>query len=139
MDISPSYNWLLGRTWIHMAGVVPSTFHQKVKFVVKENLITIAAEANMIATTTTSTPYLEVKEDATECAFRSFMIVTATSMKDELEILASLIQKYLDGCKSTYKKRSQSWMRSEKEPSKGESSNFCGSQELSLWDRIPVP
>ncbi|XP_070017703.1 uncharacterized protein [Nicotiana sylvestris] len=27
-----SYNFLLGRTWIHTAGVVPSTLHQMVKF-----------------------------------------------------------------------------------------------------------
>ena len=55
-----------------MAGAVSSTLSQKVKFVVEENLITIAIEEDMIATTTTITPYLEVKEDATECAFRSF-------------------------------------------------------------------
>ena len=35
MDINPSYNCFLGRPWIHMAGTVPSTFHQKVKFVVE--------------------------------------------------------------------------------------------------------
>ena len=29
MDISSSYNCLLGRPWIHIAGVVPSTLHQK--------------------------------------------------------------------------------------------------------------
>ena len=50
-----------------MAGVVPSTLHQRVKFVVEESLITIVAEEDMIATTTTTTPYLEVKEDAIEC------------------------------------------------------------------------
>ena len=27
MDITPSYNCLLGRPWIHMAGAVPSTLH----------------------------------------------------------------------------------------------------------------
>ena len=27
MDISPSYNCLLERPWIHIAGVVPSTLH----------------------------------------------------------------------------------------------------------------
>ena len=27
MDISPSYNCLLGRPWIHIAGAVPSTLH----------------------------------------------------------------------------------------------------------------
>ena len=33
MVISPSYNCLLGRPWIHIAGAVPSTLHQKIKFV----------------------------------------------------------------------------------------------------------
>ena len=80
-----------------MAGVVPSTLHQKVKFVVEENLITIAAEEDMIAITTTTTPYLKVKEDATKCAFRSFEIATATSMKDESEILALHLSKNIPG------------------------------------------
>ena len=30
MDISPSYNFLLERPWIHIAGVVLSTLHQKI-------------------------------------------------------------------------------------------------------------
>ena len=87
MDINPSYNCLLGRPWIHMAGVVPSTLHQKVKFVVEKSLITVVAEEDMIATTTTTAPYLEVKEDATEYSFRSFEIVTVT--KEEPEALIS--------------------------------------------------
>ncbi|XP_052478399.1 uncharacterized protein LOC128033939 [Gossypium raimondii] len=29
--IKPSYNYLLGRPWIHIAGAVPSTLHQKLK------------------------------------------------------------------------------------------------------------
>ena len=76
-----------------MAGVIPSTLHQKVKFVVEKSLITIAAEEDMITTMTTVTPYFEVKEDATKCAFRSFEIATATSMKDEFEILAPRLSK----------------------------------------------
>ena len=78
MDINPSYNCLLGRPWIHMAGAVPSTLYQKVKFVVEESLIIVVVEEDMIATTTTTGPYLEVKEDATECSFRSFEIAMAT-------------------------------------------------------------
>ena len=42
-DINPSYNCLLERLWIYMAGAVPSTLHQKVKFVVDENLIIVVA------------------------------------------------------------------------------------------------
>ena len=87
MDINPSYNCLLGRPWIHMASAVPSTLHQKVKFVVEENLITVVAEEDMIAIMTTTAPYLEVKEDAAECSFRSFEIAIAT--KEEPEGLMS--------------------------------------------------
>ena len=72
-----------------MAGIVPSTLHQKVKFVVEESLITVVAEEDMIATTTVTTPYLEVKENATECSFRSFEIATATNIKDDPENLMS--------------------------------------------------
>ena len=40
MYINPSYNFLLGQPWIHMVEKVLSTFHQKVKFVVEEQLVT---------------------------------------------------------------------------------------------------
>ena len=36
MDINTSYNFLLGRPLIHMAGVVPSTLHLIFKFMVEE-------------------------------------------------------------------------------------------------------
>ncbi|XP_075091757.1 uncharacterized protein LOC142171932 [Nicotiana tabacum] len=32
LDMDTSYNFLLGRPWIHAAGAVPSTLHQRVKF-----------------------------------------------------------------------------------------------------------
>ena len=70
-----------------MAGAVPSILHQKVKFVVEESLIRVVAKEDMIATTTTTTPYLEVKEDAVECSFKSLEIATAT--KEEPEALMS--------------------------------------------------
>ena len=66
-----------------MTGAVPSTFHQKFKFMVKKSLITVVAEEDMIATTTVTAPYLEIKEDATECSFRSFEIATATQEEPE--------------------------------------------------------
>ena len=93
IDINPSYNRLLGRPWIHTTSAVPSTLHQKVKFVVEESLIIVVVKEDMIATTTTTTPYLEVEENATEYAFRSFEIATTISMKDELEILVPYLSK----------------------------------------------
>ena len=88
MDINPSYNCLLGRPWIHMVGVVPSTLHQKVKFVVEKNLIIVVAKEDMVATTTVSTFYVEFEQDAIECSFRSFEVVIATYAKDGLEMPA---------------------------------------------------
>ncbi|GKV44628.1 hypothetical protein SLEP1_g51790 [Rubroshorea leprosula] len=43
MDISPIFNMLLGRPWIHVARVVPSTLHQKVKYIVNGVLVKCAA------------------------------------------------------------------------------------------------
>jgi hypothetical protein len=44
MDIHPSYNILLGRPWIHAAGVVASSLHQCLKYIVNGMLITVEAE-----------------------------------------------------------------------------------------------
>uniref|UniRef100_M1DEJ9 Gag/pol polyprotein n=1 Tax=Solanum tuberosum TaxID=4113 RepID=M1DEJ9_SOLTU len=44
MDINTSYNFLLGRPWIDMARVVPSTLHQLMKFVWKDHELVIHGE-----------------------------------------------------------------------------------------------
>ncbi|XP_055824288.1 uncharacterized protein LOC129892753 [Solanum dulcamara] len=44
MDITASYNLLLGRPWIHMAGAVPSTLHQMIKFVKNDREVVIYGE-----------------------------------------------------------------------------------------------
>ena len=41
MDINPTYSCLLGRPWIHSVRVVPSTLHQKLKFMVDGRLVRI--------------------------------------------------------------------------------------------------
>ena len=46
MDISTSYNLLIGRPWIHMAGAVPSTLHQSLKFVWNHQEVVIHGEGN---------------------------------------------------------------------------------------------
>ena len=77
MDISPSYNCLLGRPWIHIAGDVPSTLHQKSKFVTEGQLVCIAAEEDMIAATSSGAPYVKADEKAMEYSFRSLEFVNA--------------------------------------------------------------
>ena len=75
MDISPSYNCLLGRPWIYVAKAVPSTLHQKIKFVTEGQLVCIATEEDMIIATSSTTPYVETDEKALECSFRSLKFV----------------------------------------------------------------
>ncbi|XP_016684020.2 uncharacterized protein [Gossypium hirsutum] len=78
MDITPSYNYLFGRPWIHSAGAVPSSLHQKVKFIMDGLLVTVVGKEDIVASISADTPYLEVINDAVECSFRSFEFINAT-------------------------------------------------------------
>ncbi|XP_031737546.1 uncharacterized protein LOC116402435 [Cucumis sativus] len=81
MEITPTYSFLLGRPWIHSAGVVPSTLHQKLKFIVGSKMICLMGEEDFLITKPISTPYVEATEEALECSFRSFEIAHATMME----------------------------------------------------------
>ncbi|XP_052482948.1 uncharacterized protein LOC128036115 [Gossypium raimondii] len=80
MDIKPLYNCLLGRPWIHSAGAMPSSLHQKLKLVTEGRLITIDAEEDIIASVTSDAPYLGTDDEAIECSFRSLEFINATSV-----------------------------------------------------------
>ena len=86
MDISPSYNCLLGRPWIHIAGAVPSTLHQKIKFVTEGQLVCITTEEDMIATASSGSLYVEADEKAMECSFRSLEFVNAMYVMEGAKI-----------------------------------------------------
>ncbi|XP_052886999.1 uncharacterized protein LOC108477357 [Gossypium arboreum] len=78
MDITPSYNYLLERPWIHSAKAIPSSLHQKLKLVTEGWLITINAEEDIIASATSNALYIEYNDEAVECSFRSLEFVNAT-------------------------------------------------------------
>ncbi|GAU46907.1 hypothetical protein TSUD_299580 [Trifolium subterraneum] len=48
MDIQAAYSCLLGRPWIHEAGAVTSTLHQKLKFVKNGKLIIVEGEQALL-------------------------------------------------------------------------------------------
>ncbi|XP_052736677.1 uncharacterized protein LOC128197875 [Vigna angularis] len=75
MDILPAYSYLLGRPWIHYAGVVPSTLHQKLKYVMGDKLVIVSGEEDLLVSGPSSTRYIEVAEEALETAFQSLEIV----------------------------------------------------------------
>ncbi|XP_052885264.1 uncharacterized protein LOC128293784 [Gossypium arboreum] len=86
MDIKPSYNCLLGRPWIHSAGSVPSSLHQKLKLRTDGRLVTINAEEDIIAAVTSDAPYVEANKEAVECYFLSLEFVHATFISEGNEV-----------------------------------------------------
>ena len=80
MDINPAYKCLLGCPWIHSVGVVPSTLHQKLKFVVEGHLVIVSGEEDVLVSFASSMPYVEAVEESLETAFQSFEVVSITSV-----------------------------------------------------------
>ena len=74
MDILPAYSCLLGRPWIHTAGVVPSTLHQKLKFVVDDKLIIVSGEEDLLVSKPLSSPYIEAAEETLETSFINYYL-----------------------------------------------------------------
>ena len=49
LRIQSSFNPLPRRPWIHEAGAIPSSFHQKVKFIHEDRIITIQFDWDVVA------------------------------------------------------------------------------------------
>ena len=62
-------------------GVVPSTFHQKLKFMVEGCLVIVLGEEDLLVSCPSSTPYVEDVDESLETTFQSFEIVSNTSME----------------------------------------------------------
>ncbi|XP_057976008.1 uncharacterized protein LOC131163438 [Malania oleifera] len=82
MDITPSYSCLLGRPWIHNTGAVPSSLHQRVKFIVGDKLVCVYGETDIMVTKPSSTPYVEAAEEAHEDSFRAFEIINVITIME---------------------------------------------------------
>ncbi|XP_058764798.1 uncharacterized protein LOC131638262 [Vicia villosa] len=66
MDIHPSYSCLLGRPWIHAAGAVTSTLHQKLKFATQGKIVTICGEEEHVVSHLASFRYIDVEGEVYE-------------------------------------------------------------------------
>ncbi|XP_050920473.1 uncharacterized protein LOC127138115 [Lathyrus oleraceus] len=58
MDIYPTYSCLLGRPWIHSAGVVTSTLHQKLKFLADDKLVIVEGKEDIMVSYLASFRYV---------------------------------------------------------------------------------
>ncbi|KAI5409936.1 hypothetical protein KIW84_055408 [Lathyrus oleraceus] len=73
MDIHPSYSCLLGRPWIHEAGAVTSTLHQKLKFVKNKKLVVVWGEKALLVSHLSSFSYIDA-EDEVGTSFQALSI-----------------------------------------------------------------
>ncbi|KAL5179630.1 hypothetical protein HKD37_01G000900 [Glycine soja] len=64
----------------HSVGVVPSTLHQKLKFVVEGHLVIVSGEEDILVSCPSSMPYVEAAEESLETAFQSFEVVSISSV-----------------------------------------------------------
>ncbi|RDX84626.1 hypothetical protein CR513_34291, partial [Mucuna pruriens] len=69
MDIQPAYSYFLGRPWIHAVRAVPSSLHQRIKFIVGQQLINVMGEKELMISTPTPAEYIERDEEALETSF----------------------------------------------------------------------
>ena len=81
MEISPAYSFLSGQSWIHYVGVVPSTLHQKLKFVVEGQLVIVSGEEDILVSCPSSTPYVEAVEESLETSFQALEIMSSAYME----------------------------------------------------------
>ena len=48
LRIQSSFNLLIGRPWIHKEGAIPSSLHQKLKFIHEGRIITIRFDRDVV-------------------------------------------------------------------------------------------
>ncbi|XP_075076564.1 uncharacterized protein LOC142163203 [Nicotiana tabacum] len=82
LDMDTSYNFLLGRRWIHAAGVVPSTLHQMVKFEHENQEIVIHGEDEQPIYRDPSVPCLKSREGSEHIVYLAFEIVVVDQCEE---------------------------------------------------------
>jgi hypothetical protein len=95
MDIQAAYSCLLGRPWIHEAGAVTSTLHQKLKFVKNGKLITVEGEQALLVSHLSTFSFIGV-DDVDGSQFQRLSLddkntkkngTIMSSLKDAQEVL----------------------------------------------------
>ena len=82
LRIQSSFNLLLGRPWIHEAGAIPSSLHQKVKLMHEGRIITIHSTKDVV---TSFEPMLQISHNEDDLHFNGFVFyeVQVVSLDDD--------------------------------------------------------
>ncbi|XP_050876947.1 uncharacterized protein LOC127080679 [Lathyrus oleraceus] len=96
MDIHPTYCCLLGRPWIHGAGAVTSTLHQKMKYPIGGKIVIVCGEEEYIVSHLSYFCYVEVEGEIHETPFQDFeavqVIKAPQSEENKLVVQMSLLK-----------------------------------------------
>lgn len=85
MDIHAEYSCLLRRPWIHVAGEVTSTLHQKLKYVKNGKLVTVYGEHALVVSHFLSFSYINA-DDNVGTEFQALSIADNNVMRNEASI-----------------------------------------------------
>nr|CAN77310.1 hypothetical protein VITISV_017493 [Vitis vinifera] len=80
LRIPASFNLLLGRPWIHRARAIPSSLHQKVKFIHDGRVITVQSTRDILAS---SEPVLQISHSEDDLFFTGFTFDEIQTLKIE--------------------------------------------------------
>ncbi|PKI73795.1 hypothetical protein CRG98_005779 [Punica granatum] len=75
LDIPNAFSLLLGRPWIYSAGAVPSSLHQRIKFIAEGRLITVKGEEDYAIYKETAVPSISIGDDE-NLPFHSFETIS---------------------------------------------------------------
>ncbi|XP_070032179.1 uncharacterized protein [Nicotiana tomentosiformis] len=87
LDMETSYNFLLGRRWIHMTRAVPSTLYQMVKFKCDRQEIILHGEDDSSVYKDPSIPYIESKEGCESIIYQAFEVIEVDQVEEGKPIL----------------------------------------------------
>ncbi|XP_070020454.1 uncharacterized protein [Nicotiana sylvestris] len=119
LDIDTSYNFLLGRPWIHAAGDIPSTLHQMVKFEYEDQEIVVHGEDEHSIYWDPSVPCLKAREGSEHIIYQAFEVVVT----DQCEKRSPCSQPFLSNASIMVAKK---MIRHGYKPGKGHETSLQG-------------
>ncbi|XP_077232606.1 uncharacterized protein LOC143869952 [Tasmannia lanceolata] len=91
LDIKASFLLLIGRPWLHKVGAVPSTLHQKLKFISKNKVITVKGDPDLEVGQISQELFVDNSEDVSLTGFSLEVtaITLAEAVNEEIFFLSS--------------------------------------------------
>jgi len=86
IEIDATYTMLLGQPWIHEAGAISSTLHQKIKYIKSRAIISIHGEEDILVSKPISVPYLDNTEQVGRSLWHSFEVVESNPCQIETPV-----------------------------------------------------